>query len=116
MAELADAQDLKSCGPYGPCGFDPRSGYFDQRQRLTPFAIAAFVGLFRVCQGRLTLGVAVVMHGLRRILRRLAEVVLGDLQKVLRRHRATVSNPLAADVNRVFFGQLGFPRRTEILK
>ena len=28
MAELADAQDLKSCGPNGPYGFDPRSGYF----------------------------------------------------------------------------------------
>ena len=27
MAELADAQDLKSCGPNGPYGFDPRSGY-----------------------------------------------------------------------------------------
>jgi hypothetical protein len=26
VAELADAQDLKSCGPKGPCGFDPRPG------------------------------------------------------------------------------------------
>ena len=24
VAELADAQDLKSCGPKGPCGSDPR--------------------------------------------------------------------------------------------
>ena len=24
VAELADAQDLKSCGPEGPCGSDPR--------------------------------------------------------------------------------------------
>lgn len=24
VAELADAQDLKSCDPKGSCGFDPR--------------------------------------------------------------------------------------------
>ena len=23
VAKLADAQDLKSCGPHRPCGFDP---------------------------------------------------------------------------------------------
>ncbi len=27
VAELADAQDLKSCGPIGPCGFDSRPGH-----------------------------------------------------------------------------------------
>ncbi len=27
VAELADAQDLKSCGPKGPCGFDSRPGH-----------------------------------------------------------------------------------------
>src|SRR5262245_13589390 len=27
MAELADAQDLKSCVPLGTYGFEPRSGY-----------------------------------------------------------------------------------------
>jgi hypothetical protein len=30
VAELADAQDLKSCGPKGPCGFDPRPGQSPQ--------------------------------------------------------------------------------------
>ena len=28
VAELADAQDLKSCGPHGPCGFDPHPRHF----------------------------------------------------------------------------------------
>ena len=27
VAKLADAQDLKSCGPDGPCGFDPHPRY-----------------------------------------------------------------------------------------
>ena len=27
VAELADAQDLKSCVPLGTCGFEPRPGY-----------------------------------------------------------------------------------------
>ena len=31
VAELADAQDLKSCGPLGPCGFEPRPGYLFRR-------------------------------------------------------------------------------------
>ncbi|SVA05391.1 uncharacterized protein METZ01_LOCUS58245, partial [marine metagenome] len=28
VAKLADAQDLKSCGPYGPCGFDSHPRHF----------------------------------------------------------------------------------------
>jgi hypothetical protein len=27
VVELVDTQDLKSCGPKGPCGFDSRPGY-----------------------------------------------------------------------------------------
>ena len=27
MVELVDTQDLKSCGPYSPCGFKSHSGY-----------------------------------------------------------------------------------------
>ena len=28
VAKLADAPDLKSCGPYGPCGFDSHPRHF----------------------------------------------------------------------------------------
>jgi len=30
---MADAQDLKSCGPLGPCGFDSRLGYLFASKR-----------------------------------------------------------------------------------
>ena len=29
MVELVDTQDLKSCGPYSPCGFKSHSGYIN---------------------------------------------------------------------------------------
>ena len=43
MAELADAQDLKSCVPLGTCGFESRSGYF--------FCAGGEVGLRSLTQG-----------------------------------------------------------------
>jgi hypothetical protein len=33
MAELADAEDLKSSGAQAPCGFDPHSRHFLQTKR-----------------------------------------------------------------------------------
>jgi hypothetical protein len=41
VAELADAQDLKSCDPKGSCGFDPRP-----RQSLTTICASDRIGHF----------------------------------------------------------------------
>ena len=41
VAKLAYAQDLKSCGPKGPYGFDPRLLHQDLRPSFSPVHCAA---------------------------------------------------------------------------
>jgi hypothetical protein len=58
----------------------------------------------------------------RRIARRLAgagralEVLVGQLEVMLGGDRLAVAHPLANDVHREFFGQLGFARAPHVLK
>ena len=42
VAKLAYAQDLKSCGPKGPYGFDPRLLHQDFRPSFSPVHCAAY--------------------------------------------------------------------------
>ena len=54
MAELADAQDLKSCGRNLPCGFESRSGYLDTRILSHRLVFPCFLRVcVRVCHGLL---------------------------------------------------------------
>ena len=50
------------------------------------------------------------VQALRRILRRLLEMRIGDLKVVLSRHWDAVAEPLAHDMDGVRFAQFGFTR------
>ena len=42
MVELVDTPDLKSCGPQGPCGFDSRCRYQNEREpQRFPFSYSS---------------------------------------------------------------------------
>ena len=73
VAELADAQDLKSCGGYPPCGFESRLGYLAHGIHGHHVAGCCICGPFTLT---LHLAAASCVHLLRRILRRLGKVLI----------------------------------------
>ena len=73
VAELADAQDLKSCGGYPPCGFESRLGYFADSINGHHIASGGICGPFTLT---LHLAVAFCMHLLCQLLRRLGKVLI----------------------------------------